>query len=268
MLRRGGTSVNAFSLWLSSLFCLAGAFVLLPQSRLIIAVLSLPYFAVLAWGIFDLRSNFFVRACIRNKFAENKICLTFDDGPDPAVTGDILDLLDRFGFCATFFVVGEKAKTHPAIVKRAHAAQHLIACHDLNHSLKSNFRFTSALIRDISESQKIVKDIIGKKMLVYRPPVGLSNPHLATALAVCGMKCVGWSKSAHDAGNRNSTNIRKISGIKFKHGDVILLHDSLPVPGNKPELLKQLEILFERIKKEGFEPVGVDYLFDIDAYRS
>lgn len=258
--------MNTFSFWLSSFFCLAAAFALLPQVRVIISILAIPYLAVFAWGIFDLRSNFFIRACIRNKFAEKKISLTFDDGPDPAITGDILDLLGRFGFRATFFVVAEKAKSNPDIVKRAHAAGHIIACHDLNHRLSSNFRFTSALVRDISASQKIIQDIIARKMLLYRPPVGLANPHLATALAVCGMKCIGWSRTCRDAGNRRIKNIKKISRLDITGGDVVLLHDCLPVPEYKAEILKQLELLFERIKKEYFEPVTVDELFEIDAY--
>jgi peptidoglycan/xylan/chitin deacetylase (PgdA/CDA1 family) len=267
MRRCGALPVNTFSFWLSSFFCLAAAFVLLPQVRVIIGILALPYLAVFAWGIFDLRSNFFIRACIRNKYAEKKIGLTFDDGPDPGLTSDILDLLCRFGFRATFFVVAERAKAHPDVLKRVFAAGHIIACHDLNHRLSSNFRFTSALVRDISASQKVVQDIIGKKMLLYRPPVGLANPHLATALAVCGMKCIGWSRTCRDAGNRRLKNIRKISAIPFRHGDVILLHDCLPNPEYKAEILKQMEQLFERIKKENFEPVTVDELFELDAYK-
>ena len=258
--------MNNFVFWLASLACLAVAFVALPGMRIIIAALMVPYFAVAAWGIFDLRSNYFVRAYTRSNGEIKRISLTFDDGPDQAITGDILHLLAQFGLRATFFVVGEKAKLLPDIVRRAYKEGHVIACHDLSHSMSSNFRFSAAMVRDISESQNIIKNIIGIKMLLYRPPVGLANPHLGTAIEVCGMKCIGWNRTCRDAGNRRIKNIKKISRLGITGGDVILLHDCLPVPEYKAEVLQQLELLFERIKKENFEPVTVDELFEIDAY--
>jgi peptidoglycan/xylan/chitin deacetylase (PgdA/CDA1 family) len=258
--------MNNFVFWLASLAGLAVAFVALPGLRLIIGLLMIPYVAVALWGIFDLRSNYFVRAYTRSNGEIKRIAITFDDGPDQAITADILFLLAQFGLRATFFVVGEKAKALPDLVKRACNEGHVIACHDLHHGTSSNFRFSAAMVRDISESQKIVKDIIGKKMLLYRPPVGLANPHLGTALDVCGMKCIGWNRSCRDAGNRRINNIKKISNLDINGGDVILLHDCLPVAEYKDEILKQLELLFERIKKENFEPVTVDELFEIDAY--
>ena len=258
--------MNNFVFWLASLAALAVAFVALPGMRIIIAALMVPYFAVAAWGIFDLRSNYFVRAYTRSNGEIKRISLTFDDGPDQAITGDILHLLAQFGLRATFFVVGEKAKLLPDIVRRAYKEGHVIACHDLSHSMSSNFRFSAAMVRDISESQNIIKNIIGIKMLLYRPPVGLANPHLGTAIEVCGMKCIGWNRTCRDAGNRRIKNIKKISRLGITGGDVILLHDCLPVPEYKAEVLQQLELLFERIKKENFEPVTVDELFEIDAY--
>ncbi|HUI92298.1 MAG TPA: polysaccharide deacetylase family protein [Chitinivibrionales bacterium] len=258
--------MNNFVFWLASLAGLAVAFVALPGLRLIIGLLMIPYVAVALWGIFDLRSNYFVRAFIRSNGEIKRISLTFDDGPDQVITGAILDLLKQFGLRATFFVVGEKARAFPDLVKRAYKEGHVIACHDLSHGASSNLRFSAAMVRDIGESQKIVRDIIGRKMLLYRPPVGLANPHLGTALDVCGMKCIGWNKSCRDAGNRRINNIKKISKLDITGGDVILLHDCLPVAEYKNVLLQQVELLFERIKQENFEPVGVDELFELDAY--
>lgn len=259
--------MNAFSFWLASFAGLVAAFVMLPQQRGVICLLAIPYIAVLLWGVFDLRSSFFVRAFTRNKYEQNKIALTFDDGPDKNLTGDILDLLGRFGFRATFFVVAERAKADPDIVKRCVSLGHTIACHDLSHGLSSNFRFSSSMVADIGVSQRIIHKIIGAKPLLYRPPVGLANPHLRTALAVLSMKCIGWSRTSRDAGNRRLKNIKKISSLAVRGGDVVLLHDCLPKPEYKGVLLRQLEGLFERIKKAGFETVGVNELFEIDAYK-
>jgi peptidoglycan/xylan/chitin deacetylase (PgdA/CDA1 family) len=259
--------MNPLLFWFGSLAGLAAAFVLLPEVRLITAILAVPYVAVFIWGIVDLRSSFFVRAYIRNKWEPSNLGLTFDDGPDEHLTADILDLCKRFGFSATFFVVGKNAQAHPQLVKRMIAEGHVVACHDLRHSLSSNFRFANAMIRDIGEAQAIVAGIIGARPLLYRPPVGLANPHLGTALAALKMKCIGWNRSARDAGNRRINGIRRISGLRVRGGDVVLLHDCLPFPDYKTEILAQLESLFSKIRDAKLVPVGINDLFEITAYK-
>lgn len=259
--------MNPLMFWFGSLAGLVAAFVLLPEVRIVTVVLAVPYVAVFVWGIFDLRSNFFVKAFVRNKWEKSACALTFDDGPDDSLTPDVIDLLRRFGFKATFFVIGAKAKQHPAIVKRMIADGHVVACHDLTHSALSNCRFANAMIRDISAAQAIVKDIIGAKPLLYRPPVGLANPHLSGALAALEMKCIGWNKSVKDAGNRRSKRIAAISTLRVRPGDVVLLHDCLPIAALKQEFLSQLEVLFVKMRDAGLTSVGINELFDITAYK-
>ena len=77
-----------------------------------------------------------------------------------------------------------------------------------------------------------IKNIIGKKPLLYRPPVGLMNPHVPGVLKKFNMRCIGWSKSAGEAGNRRLAKINKISTLAGA-GEVILLHDTLPNPEYK-----------------------------------
>jgi peptidoglycan-N-acetylglucosamine deacetylase len=259
--------VNPFLFWFGSLAGLAAAFVLLPEVRLITSMLAVPYVVVFVWGIVDLRSNFFVRAYVCNKWESSNVGLTFDDGPDENLTPLVLDLLKRFGFCATFFVVGKRAQAQPQIVKRMIAEGHVVACHDLTHSLLSNFRFSGAMIRDIGAAQAIVRDIIGARPLLYRPPEGLANPHLGTALTALKMKCIGWSRRARDAGNRRIGNIRRISTLRVRGGDVVLLHDCLPIPDYKTEILAQLESLFSKMRDAKLVSVGINDLFEITAYK-
>jgi peptidoglycan/xylan/chitin deacetylase (PgdA/CDA1 family) len=259
--------MTPFRFWLSSVVIIVAAFVMLPHSRPVIGLLFVPYVAVFVWGIVDLKSLFFLKAYTRNKYETAALCLTFDDGPEPKLTNDILDLLSKFAMKATFFVIAEKAQKHPAFVKRAFAEGHLIASHDLSHSLLSNFRFSSTMTNDIAASQKIIENIIGKKPLLYRPPVGLANPHLGTALARLSMYCIGWSRSARDRGNRRIKNIRSIAGLS-KAGRVILLHDCLPKPEYKQEFLAQLEKLLTNIKAAGLRTIGIDEMFDISAYEA
>jgi peptidoglycan-N-acetylglucosamine deacetylase len=257
--------MTPFRFWLSSVVIIGAAFYLLPNVRSLVWVLFIPYLLVFIWGIVDLRSQFFLKAYIRNKYETSGLCLTFDDGPDPDLTKDILELLARFGMKATFFVIGENAQRHPDLVRRAHEQGHIIACHDLSHGAFSNFRFSATMINDIAASQKIISTIIGRKPLLYRPPVGLANPHLGTALSRLSMYCIGWSRSVRDAGNRRIKKIRSLPALA-KPGHVVLLHDCLPKPGYKKEILAQVEKLCEAIKEKKLATIGIDEMFDIPAY--
>jgi peptidoglycan-N-acetylglucosamine deacetylase len=258
--------MTPFRFWISSVVIVVAAFCMLPHVRSLIWILFVPYAVVFVWGIVDLRSQFFLRAFTRNRAETSGVCLTFDDGPDPELTTDVLELLARFDAKATFFVVAEKARRFPYLVKQAHDRGHIIGCHDLSHGNLSNLRFASSMINDIAAAQKIIQNSIGKKPLLYRPPVGLANPHLGTALSRLSMYCIGWSKSAREGGNRRIRNIRAIAGLA-RAGEVVLLHDCLPKPEYKQEYLARLEKLLEDIKAKRLATIGIDEMFDIPAYE-
>jgi Predicted xylanase/chitin deacetylase len=242
------------------------AYFLFPEYREVICVLVCALLAVFVRGIISIRSNFFCKA-LCNKPGETEIlCLTFDDGPDPGLTDDVLELLQQYGFSATFFVIGNQALKHPEIVSKAFGLGHTIACHDLNHSNISNFRMSRALLRDISESQRIIEGIIHKKPLLYRPPMGLMNPHVPGALKQLHMHCIGWNKSVRDAGNRRQKRFTLIPQLA-RPGSIVLLHDCLPRPELKKEFLEQLEKLLQAIKENGLRPAGVGELLDLKVYE-
>lgn len=196
---------------------------------------------------------------------KNALALTFDDGPDPSITPEILTLLKKYSAKCTFFVIGENAKKYPEIIKRMHLEGHIIACHDLNHSWNSNFRFTNMFIKDISESQSIIKSIIGLKPLLYRPPIGLTNPHLGTALQRLGMYCIGWTKRPIDFGNRVFSRFDKLE--KFTQGNnIVLLHDTLPNLKNKAIILNFIEEILKEIHTQKINLTTIDTYFKIPAY--
>lgn len=239
--------------------------VIFPQYRIFFTVILLMHIPVLIWGIIDLRNCFFCKAYF-HKAGENKqLALTFDDGPDPNCTPKVLDLLDKYDFHATFFVIAEKAERYPEICQEIVKRGHTIGCHDLNHSFLSNFRFTKQMTREIGTAQQIIKSIIGKTPLLYRPPVGLSNPHLRRALRELNMKCIGWSSSVRDAGNRRIHTFRYFH-LMARPGSVILLHDVLPKPGTEELYFMELEKLFIQIQQDNLTSVTVDMLFQEDAY--
>lgn len=229
-------------------------------------LLIVAHFPLFAIGIKNMRVQFFGKVHCRISSESNKIALTFDDGPDPNLTIDILNILKKYKIKATFFVVGIQAEKYAVILKQCFDAGHIIACHDLKHNIFSNFRTTAPLILDISKAREIISNAIGKKPLLYRPPVGLMNPHTLKTLNKLNMQCIGWSKSVNEAGNRRIDKIKRIKNLTGS-GEVILLHDILPIPEYKQEILHQIEELCASIKAQKLEPVGIDELFGIQAYE-
>ena len=259
-------AMTPFKIWAVASVVACAAFFLFPAFRPFVCAVVAMLLAVFAWGIFSIRSNFFCAVFCGKPHETQRLCLTFDDGPDPNLTNDVLDLLDRYGFTATFFVIGNNALIYPEIVKRAWDLGHTIACHDLSHSILSNFRMSKALLRDISTAQNIIKGIIGKTPTLYRPPIGLMNPHIPGVLRQLGMHCIGWNKSAKDAGNRRQKRFKFIPRLA-RPGGIILLHDCLPKPELKSGFLLQVEKLFQAIKERGLKPVGIGELLGISEYE-
>lgn len=211
------------------------------------------FFAVMFCGIKFLPLNFFGKSvCNIKNSPKNIIYLSFDDGPNPNITPKVLELLDKYNQKASFFLIAQKAKKHPEIVKKIVERGHTIGSHDLYHRWTSNFRKTKQMTAQIGESVRILEEISQTKIKFYRPPAGLSNPHLFSALKKLNLQCVGWSKSACDGGNRIVHAIKRIPNLgDAKDGDIILLHDDCP-HRNEEVFLQNLEeflVILDRFGK-------------------
>ena len=220
----------------------------------------------LIFGIVNLKSGFFCRVRYRSEGEKKRLALTFDDGPEPSLTPAILDLLDEFKFTATFFVIARNVERYPEIIRETARRGHTIACHDLDHLITANFRRHRRMKADIGTASTIIASVLGRRPRLYRPPVGLSNPHLRTALGELGMECIGWDRSVGDGGNRLVRRFARISALG-RPGSVVLLHDCLPVPQNREVFLSSLRALCEQMKQDGLTSVSVGSLFGIAEYR-
>ena len=251
-------TLQPFHFWLAAVTLALGLCIAPPTRSIGLVIVALLH-PVIIIGIMRLAMGFFGKSYCRGPENSGSIALTFDDGPDPQLTPDVLAILARHSIRATFFVVARRAEQHPALLKQIVAAGHAVACHDLDHRPTSNFRLTRRFTRDIGESREILLNILGTYPRLYRPPVGLSNPHLFGVLRKYGMTCIGWNRSGRDAGNRSLAGIRKIGGLA-EEGAIVLMHDVLPRPEFKEEFLGQLEILCGDIGKRGLRGVSVEEL--------
>ena len=122
------------------------------------------------------------------------------------------------------------------------------------------------MVRDISSANTIIAEATGNYPRLYRPPVGLSNPHLRSALTQLDMSCIGWNRSIGDAGNRLAGKFPRMPDLA-QPGSIILLHDCLPDPAYRDLFLQHLRMLFSAMKKRKLTGVAVSTLLKIPPYR-
>lgn len=193
--------------------------------------------------------SFFLPVISRGQREIKSVCLTFDDGPSPASTPLLLDLLARHHLPATFFLIGEKAARYPELVAEILGRGHSIGNHSWSHDSFLMLRSGKTLRADIHNTQEILKKS-GVQPLVFRPPVGITSSRLGEALAEEGLITVAYSCRAFDRGNRNIHNLADKILRRLRPGDIIMLHD-LPIyrSPDSNEWVKELEHLFAVLAK-------------------
>lgn len=172
------------------------------------------------------------------------VALTFDDGPDPEFTPQILDVLRRRDARATFFLVGEQADRHPELVRRIAAEGHAIGNHTYSHVHCRELE-PPALIRQIERTDAALERALGdlpKGLPPFRPPFGELSVLQALYLAAAGRTVVFWNRDARDYCGASASDIAAI-GSKLTSGDVVLLHDRFPATVEAlPRLLEELNV--------------------------
>lgn len=160
----------------------------------------------------------------------NGVWLTLDDGPDPLDTPAILDLLDRHGAKATFFVIGKKAEKHPELIREIARRGHQIGNHSYSHP-RATFWCLSprATCREIVKCQRAVESIIGQAPTVFRAPVGHSNFFVHPVLKSEGLELVGWSSRGFDGVAAPLADVLRRIRETAGEGGIILAHEATPI---------------------------------------
>jgi len=205
--------------------------------------------------LFCLTAPFFPRSCFylpvisRGKGEESGVCLTFDDGPSPSSTPVLLELLDRYGLVATFFVVGEKAEKYPEIIASIVSGGHTIGNHSWKHDSFLMLRSKRKLAKDIHRTQEVLT-ASGIRTHVFRPPAAVTGPRLGRVLAGEVLTAVTYSCRAMDRGNRNIRNLAAKILDRLRSGDIILLHDLVPPEEDQfDHWQRELDLLFADLQE-------------------
>ncbi len=211
-----------------------------------------------------LGSQGFLPALVRGPADRRQVGLSFDDGPDPSTTPEVLATLATFGAHATFFVIGEKAAQHPDLLRRIAEAGHEVASHGYRHSWRDLVTPRRA-VRDLQRTTAAIEASGIDAAPFFRPPYGVAVPALAVAVRQCKVDVVGWSLRTFDAAGRGDPEARgRAVGSRAAAGDIILLHDAPQRPGGRPPLgPMMLEPLLQQLARRGLRGACISELFGL-----
>jgi peptidoglycan/xylan/chitin deacetylase (PgdA/CDA1 family) len=192
------------------------------------AVLATALYAGLVLsGVFALRFRMFSDAVTRGPDGVRGWALTFDDGPDPATTPRVLDALDEVGAKATFFVIVRKAEAHPELIKDILARGHSVGLHSYAHDRLFALRSERRVREDLERGIAVLTELTGEPPVLFRPPIGHTNPTIARVAEELALVTVGWSVSARDgtAGANADRVVARVSS-RLRDGAIVLMHDA------------------------------------------
>ena len=159
-------------------------------------VLSIIVFMV--WASASIRSGVYVRAFCREKTDRKVVYLTFDDGPHPPETERVLDVLRERGAKATFFLIGSKVSGNEAVLRRMLEEGHALGLHTYSHAGTFPLLSFDKMLDDVNEGKRAVESVAGKKISLFRPPFGVTNPTISKVIRTLGLHTVGWDVRSFD----------------------------------------------------------------------
>jgi peptidoglycan/xylan/chitin deacetylase (PgdA/CDA1 family) len=156
---------------------------------------------------------------------EKVVALTYDDGPHPIFTPEILKALDKYGVKATFFMIGSLMERHPAIVKDVVARGHAIGNHTYTHPHNIEADTPAEVMRELDRCEQVIERMTGKRTQIFRPPLGLVDRAVLRIAEEAGYRTILWTVCAdhHDAPTPELMAQRVLKEIR--PGAIILAHD-------------------------------------------
>lgn len=218
-----------------------------------------------AWGAVAPSSRLY-GPTVRRTESARQIALTFDDGPNPAVTPQLLQLFERYSVHATFFVVGKFVRACPEVAREISERGHTLGNHTETHPnlfFRSRSEIRDEIVRGQDAIAAAVRDEPPRWM---RPPFGFRNPWLNGEVRRAGMQVVMWSKLCRDWKPQPPQRlIQRLAGmtrVDRARGDIVLLHDGdhRALGADRSHVVAALEHWLPRWRDAGMEFVTMNSL--------
>ena len=189
---------------------------------------------------------------------EKIVALTFDDGPHPIYTPQILDILDQYQVKATFFMIGSRMEEYPDTVKEVSARGHLIGNHTYTHPGNLGTLSPKELKWEIDQCQLSMQRIAGQDTHLFRPPRGVLNPEIIKSVQKKGYTIVLWGICTHNY-KAPTPEMMAARVINSAHpGLIVLLHDGRTDFRWKEVVATRL--IVENLSQQGYRFVTLEEL--------
>ncbi|MFF8777920.1 polysaccharide deacetylase family protein [Streptomyces sp. NPDC015140] len=176
--------------------------------------------------------------------------ITIDDGPDPAWTPQVLDLLEEYGVKATFCVTGTQAQAHPDLVKQVVAAGHRLCDHSVSHDTSMDRKSEAYQSKEILDAERmIIKASGGVRPMYYRAPGGAFTPYSRKLAASHGMRPLGWNVDTKDFERPGTDAIVETVQRELANGPTLLFHDA---GGDRSQTVEALRRVLPWLAEQGY----------------
>jgi len=212
-------------------------------------------------------ASWFGGGAVHGPTGTDQVALTFDDGPNPGATEQVMRILDAHGVKGTFFEVGKAVDAEPQITRALYADGQLLGNHSYHHD---QWRWLDPSYPELERTQRAFQRAIGTCPVLYRPPHGDRTPFLARVVRDHHMHMVLWSASAGDWATDDASLVARRIVDQARPGAILLLHDGLDgnVAADRSVLVRALPMILDGLQAKGLRPVRLDRLLGTAAYQS
>lgn len=184
------------------------------------------------------------------------VAITFDDGPHPVYTPQILDVLKQRHAKACFFLLGKNVEKYPEIAKRVYDEGHEIGNHSFNHKMLP-FLNAGELKKEIETTEDAIQKAAGVHAAYFRPPYGFYNEMVRKEVLSGGYTMVLWNASSKDWMNPGGEKIAKTVSRHLKPGTILLFHDGGSVARGmgvkRDSTVQSLPLILDALEKKGLK---------------
>ena len=203
------------------------------------------------------------RTFIGRECGSRVLALTYDDGPNDPYTWRMMEVLERHGVKATFFLIGQFVQQKPEIARALVAAGHAIGSHTWDHP---NLIFSSRaeVRRQLERTRQVIFDTTGVETKLFRPPFGGRRPATLRVVRALGLEPIMWNVTCYDWKAKSAAEIVAHAERQIRGGDVILLHDGGygRMGADRSRSVAASEQILTRYQSEGYRFVTIPEMMD------
>ncbi|WP_100011781.1 polysaccharide deacetylase family protein [Lentibacillus sediminis] len=197
---------------------------------------------------------------------DNRVALTFDDGPDIRFTPQVLDVLNNYQVNATFFLMGARAAERPDIVRRIQAEGHAIGNHTYWHPNLTE-ESLERVHWEVTATEETIEQILGFRPRLFRPPYGFLNREIVELLGDMGNAVILWNVDSLDWMELGTDAITNTVLANTAPGSIILMHDGGDETADLTDTVDALDVIIPRLQAAGMEFVTIPELINISEAK-